>query len=95
MREIIDYGIRNDVATYWDDLGVQLLPNSFQVRLEVTRKSNPTDHITCTTTMFDYWLRVDTTASWNKLIEALRKINKNRLAETICREVLQGNSAYS
>ena len=95
IQEINNYGIRNDVATDWDDLGVQLLPNDLQGQLNIIRCNNPTDAIRCTTLMFQYWLQVDTTASWNKLIEALRKINKIHLADTICRKVLQGISAYS
>ena len=72
-----------------------MLPNSLQVQLDVIRNRNPTNAIRCTTQMFQYWLQVDVTASWNKLIEALRKINKHFLAKIICRKVLQGNSAYS
>ena len=95
IKEINNYGIRNDVATVWDDLGIQLLPNDLQGQLNIIGSDNATNAIRCTTKMFEYWLQVDTTVSWNKLIEALRKINKFRLADTICREVLQGISAYS
>ena len=72
-----------------------MIPDNLQFQLIIIRINNPGDAITCTTEMFDYWLKVDTTASWNKLIEALKKINKNHLAETICKNVVQGNSAYS
>ena len=33
--------------------------------------------------MFNYWLRVDKNASWNKLITALRHISHVTLAEKI------------
>ena len=92
LKEIIDYEIRDQVATEWHDLGVQLLPDNLQVQLGITRNNNPGDVKMCCTEMFEYWLQVDTTASWNKLIEALRRINKNHLAGNIGRQILQGIS---
>ena len=93
-RDINNYGIRNGVASDWHSLGVQLIPDDLQGYLNIIKINNPTDAIQCTTEMFNYWLQVDTTASWNKLIEALKKINKYQLAQTICEKVLQGNSTY-
>ena len=92
VRDIIDYNIRDQVAIEWHDLGVQLIPDHLQVRLGIIRNNNPADAMTRCTCMFEYWLEVDTTASWNKLIEALRRINKNQLAERISREILQSNN---
>ena len=88
----IDYKIRDQVAIEWHDLGVQLLPDDLQVQLGIIGNNNPGNAKMCCTCMFEYWLQVDTTASWNKLIEALRRINKNQLAERISREILQSNS---
>ena len=90
LREIIDYKIRDEVAVEWHDLGIQLIPNNLQSQLGIIQKDNPADAKTCCTYMFEYWLKVDTAASWSKLIEKLRHINQNQLAETISREILQG-----
>ena len=82
--------IRDQVATQWYALGVQLLPNHHP--LDIIKANKSTDVVACSTEMFNYWLQVDTTASWSKLIEALREINKHELAESISKKVLQGNS---
>ena len=95
IQQINGYGIRDGVATEWHDLGVHLLPNNCQVQLSIIKSNNRTDVKACSTEMFQYWLQVDITASWNKLIEALRKIKKYDLAQDISENVLQGNSTYS
>ena len=64
-------------------------------KLDIIQINHPTNAKACCTEMFKFWLQVDVTASWNKLIEALRMIDKHHLAETIYRNILQGNSAYS
>ena len=89
LKEIIDYNIRDQVATDWRDLGVQLLPDLFHVQLDIIEENNPTNVQNCCTEMFKYWLKVDTAASWSKLIEALMHINQNHLAECI-REIFEG-----
>ena len=91
LKEINDYNIRDQVAIEWHDLGVQLLPDELQVQLGIIGNNNPGNAKMCCTCMFELWLQVDTTASWNKLIESLRRINKNQLAERISREILQSN----
>ena len=45
--------------------------------------------------MFEYWLRIDTEASWDKLIAALKEINQNRLIAKIEKDVLKGISLIS
>ena len=91
LNEIINYKIRDQVTVEWHELGVQLLPDDLQVQLDIIRKNNPGDAKACCTEMFQYWLQVDTKASWNKLIEALRRIDKNHLVASISREILQGS----
>ena len=49
---------------------------------------------TCCTEMFKYWLNVDIEASWNKLIEALKVIHENALAEKLKTDVIKGISLY-
>ena len=91
IKEINSYGIRDGVATDWHDLGVQLIPAHLQNELDIITANNPTDVKKCCSKMFEHWLQVDTKASWNQLIEALRKINKLQLTDDICKNVLQGN----
>ena len=82
LKEINNYKIRDEVAVDWYDLGIQLIPNDLR-QLDIIKKDNPADAKMCCTSMFKYWLEVDTAASWSKLVEALRNINKNQLAENI------------
>ena len=91
LNEIINYKIRDQVTVGWYELGFQLLPDNLQVQLDIIHKNNPGDAKTCCTKMFQYWLQVDVKASWNKLIEALRRIDKNHLVASISREILQGS----
>lgn len=79
--------VRDKVATKWRDLGVQLMIPSEQ--LDIIKENNQ-DIKSCCTKMFLYWLQVDTTATWNKLIKALEDINHNALAEDIKKVILQG-----
>ena len=58
--------------------------------LDIIEKDHRHDVMTCCTEMFKYWLSVDTNASWNKLIEALERIDEIALAEKIKIDVLKG-----
>ena len=86
--------VRSEVAAKWHDLGVQLLSDKYVRQLEIIRENNPTEVEARCTAMFEYWLQVETTANWSKLIKALREINQHNLAKNICNDVLQGNSTY-
>ena len=79
--------MRDKISTEWYYLGEQL--RIHQEQLNIIRKNTPLDVKMCCTKMFQYWLQVDTTANWNKLIEALKDIKHNTLAETIQKEILQ------
>ena len=82
MSELHKYVI-TQVSSKWKDLGIQLL-NSEQVKkLYIIEKDYPGDTHRCCTTMFNYWLQVDTTASWDKLITALQCISHDVLADKI------------
>ena len=93
LKEIIDYNIRDQVATVWHDLGVQLLPDHLHAQLDIIEENNPINVQKCCTEMFKYWLKVDTAASWSKLINALLHINQNQLAESI-RNTFEGISTF-
>ena len=85
LKEIIDYNIRDQVATVWHDLGVQLLPDHLHAQLDIIEENNPKNVQKCCTEMFKYWIKVDIAASWSKLINALLHSNQNQLAESIRR----------
>ena len=82
ISELCEY-VRIDVAPQWYDLGMQLLNGEQAKKLNVIQSDHPGDSEKCCTAMFNYWLQVDTTASWDKLIMALIHIGKHVLADTI------------
>ena len=67
-----------------------MLPEDIHNKLDIIKMDNPKDARTCCKEMFKQWLEVDSTASWDKLIDGLRQINKRYLAETI-NSHFQGN----
>ena len=91
IKEIINDHIRDEVAVKWYDLGIQLLSNEAKVQLEIIKSNYPSDAQKCSTAMFEYWLKVDTGASWIKLIEAIKTVNFS-LAERISKKFFQGNN---
>ena len=80
--------IKDKVATDWYDLGIQL--EIAREQLDIIQVNNPGNVQMCCTRMFQYWLKFDTAANWDKLIKALEVIHHNALAETIKKEILQG-----
>ena len=91
VREF-DRHVRDEVATRWHDLGVQLGISTNQ--LDIINKDTPLDAKMCCTKMFKHWLEIDTTANWNKLMEALEIMEYNTLVKTINKEILQGNFVF-
>ena len=80
--------VKNDIASKWEELGVQLLDEEQRKMLKNIEK-NESDVQSCCTKLFDHWLTVDVHASWNKLIEALKEIDENHLAVKIRRKILK------
>ena len=76
--------------TKWKDLGVKLLGSSHTGKLNVIEANSPKNVEECCTNMFQYWLDVDPTATWNKLIAALKEIGLNTLSEEIIMNLLNG-----
>ena len=87
-----NHHVRDEVATRWHDLGVQLGISTAQ--LNIISTNNHENVQMCCTKMFEYWLNYDTKANWNKLIKALEDINHNALAKTI-KEFLQGTQIFT
>ena len=79
--------VRNNIASKWEDLGVQLLDEEHHSMLNNIAENKPDVQGRCTE-LFEYWLTVDINASWNKLIKALKEMNQNTLVEKIKRKIL-------
>ena len=81
--------VKNDIAFKWEELGVELLDEEQLSKLRHIAKDEH-EVEDCCTKLFNYWLDTDPDASWNKLLEALKNIKQNYLAEKIERNVLKG-----
>ena len=82
----------NEVAPYWHTLGEMLLKEGSVHMLQIIEENYPRDVQRCCRNMFEYWLNIDTEASWNKLIAALKEIDQNQLIGRIEKDVLKGTS---
>ena len=69
---------------------MELLNQKQCVMLGIIKEDNHGHVQKCCTQMFMYWLRVDTEASWNKLIAALKEIGQDFLAACIIKDILKG-----
>ena len=81
---------KDEIAPYWYDLGMQLLQEEYFSKLNVIEKNYPNDVEKCCGKMFGYWLSVDVQANWDKLIDALKHIQKNAMAARIRQDILIG-----
>ena len=66
----------------WKDLGMELVGFGSNDALDVIEHNNR-DVTECCSAMFKLWLRRNPTASWRKLIQALRNMLLNYLATQI------------
>ena len=66
----------------WKDLGVELLDTKYHYALNAI-KHNSTDVKDRCTAMFQLWLQRHPDASWRKLIQALKNLHLNTLAQQI------------
>ena len=69
-------------AQTWKDLGIELLGVGSNDALNVISNSN-TDVMKCCSAMFQLWLDRQPNASWRQLIEALKRLQLNYLADQI------------
>ena len=93
ISELCKY-VKVEVAPQWYDLGVQLLNEEQVKKLNVMQSDHPGDSEKCCTALFNHWLQVDTTASWDKLMMALIHIGKDVLADTIKKMTTESISIY-
>lgn len=59
-------------APYWRSIGIELLNENDVKQTTIITQDFPTNHEKCCYEMFDYWLREDEQATWQKLLDALR-----------------------
>ena len=85
--------MRTSVVLIWKDLGRHLFGSNYAGHVDVIESDSPKNVQECCTKMFEYWLQVDLTATWDKLITALEYLGLNNLSERIKMDVLK--STYS
>ena len=66
----------------WHLLGLQLEVRADE--LDVIERNYPRDNHVCKAKMFGAWLRVDTNATYEKLVRALVAVGKRNIAEAMC-----------
>ena len=78
------------VATRWYDLGLELLETQHEKELEIIEAGN-NEIKTCCRKMFSKWLETQfDNASWDQLIQAVKNIELNNVANDIEQLLLQG-----
>ena len=83
------------VAREWHELGIELVDQESVYKLNIIKVNHKNDVVECCSEMFEFWLKTDTTASWNTLIVALQQIGQNELVAIIKKDVLKGISLSS
>ena len=78
------------VANRWFELGVLLLDIKYQNQLTIIEADIRNDAVTCCRKMFIRWLNTDELASWDKLVEAVRVVQLNNVANDIEQLLLCG-----
>ena len=81
--KLLNKHVRKEVSSKWHDLGLELLEQEDEERLNEIESNNPNDVGKCCKEMFQLWLRKCTNATWNQLIQALKEVELNNLATTI------------
>ena len=81
--KLLNKHVRKGVSSKWHDLGLELLEQEDEERLNEIESNSPNDVSKCCKEMFQFWLKKCTNATWNKLIEALVQVELNNLATTI------------
>ena len=66
----------------WYLLGLQLGVRADE--LDVIERNYPRDNHMCKTKMFAAWLRMDTSATYEKLVKASVAVGKRNIAEAMC-----------
>ena len=80
---------RTSLATYWYELGAELLPNNIN-DLDVIQTNHSKDVNICCREMFRTWLIREPYASWGKLVRALNEIELNSAANFVSTQYISG-----
>ena len=72
----------HQIVPKWLEVGLELLSSEDEARLYAIRATYH-DATNCTSEMLRLWLDRNPKASWNQLLEALREVHYNTLAETL------------
>jgi len=88
----LNNNVKFQAASQWYDLGLELLSAENSEKISIISHDYPKDAATCCTEMFSVWLHTDTTASWAKLVNALRapSVGLDALAAEINKKFLNG-----
>ena len=80
------------VAPRWYDLGLELLETKHERELDIIETNYRNDAVTCCRKMFSKWLETQSgdSASWDQLIQAVKSIEVNNVANDIEQLLLQG-----
>ena len=80
------------VATRWYDLGLELLETKHERELDTIEKDSKVEGMkTCCRKMFSKWLETQSdSSSWDQLIQAVKNIELNNVANDIEQLLLQG-----
>ena len=90
IEQLMNY--KEDVTPCWHQLGSQLLKQIYlySAKLDIIHENYHGNSKSCCTEMLQYWLQVDTEASWDKLMNALKEIGFYSLAKQIQLDVSVG-----
>ena len=80
--------MRSYIPTKWYDLGLELLDQEDEQRLNVIKSDSHGDSEKAATEMFQLWLSRKPSANWNDLVQALTNIKVNDLATDIKEMIL-------
>ena len=83
--------LKKSISFKWHDLGIELLEPEDIRTLDEIQSNYPRDASTCCTKMFQLWLDKQPEASWEQLIEGLRGIDLNEVANTTKQQLLSIN----
>ena len=76
--------MRSGVSFRWLDLGLELLEQEDEGKLVAIKNNNPNNTSECCREMFQLWLdKYSNNATWLRLMQALREVDLNTLADKI------------
>ena len=78
------------VATSWYSLGLELLDPEHEKSLEIIEEGNKHDIQYCCRKMFSKWLDTCDNATWDQLIDAIKRVNLSDTASKIESLLQQG-----